>query len=110
MEWSPPMVAVLASSFPSRIMVLFSRLEHFRASSNASIQHRPEKTDDSRGKENSRGVFYSGKGRNNIFKRCFSRNTGEFQSHGKRLKGGKGWMFQHQGQRYGATHAPNPLK
>lgn len=43
MEWSPPMVAALASSFPSRIMVLFSRLEHFRANSNASIQHRPKK-------------------------------------------------------------------
>lgn len=37
------MVAVLVSSFPSRIMVLFRRLEHFRANSNASIQHRPKK-------------------------------------------------------------------
>lgn len=42
MECSPLAAAALASSFPSRIMVLFSRLEHFRASSNASIQHRPE--------------------------------------------------------------------
>lgn len=41
MECSPLVDTVLISSFPSRIMVLFSRLEHFRASSKASIQHRP---------------------------------------------------------------------
>ena len=44
MECSPPVATVLMSSFPSRIMVLFSRLEHFSASSKASIQHRPGDT------------------------------------------------------------------
>lgn len=111
------MVAVLASSFPSRIMVLFRRLEHFRANSNASIQHRPkQKSDDSHGNENSKGVFHT-------FISSFQRRTGQkgsLKDKEKELLGSSRTMERDSGwkrldlsaprtEAQGNTHTPNPL-